>query len=80
MQHSILVAEASSLEQLIHETPDDVGIESTAISVGVHVLLQVLIAEFEDEDEFALGVDDVVEADDVFVLELLHERDFADGG
>jgi hypothetical protein len=34
----------------------------------------------EDEHELVLGVDNIVEGDNVLVLELLHERDFADGG
>lgn len=45
----------------------------------VHVALEVLLAEFENKDKFLLGVDDIVEANDVGVTELLHERDFSDG-
>jgi len=46
--------------------------------VSVHVALEVLLAEFENEDEFLLGVDDIVEANNVGVTELFHERYFSD--
>lgn len=32
------------------------------------------------EHKLVLGMDDVVEGDDVFVLELFHERNLTDGG
>ena len=47
--------------------------------MSVHIALEVLLAEFENKDEFLLGVDDIVEANDVGVTELLHKRDFSDG-
>ncbi|SRR5258706_777422 len=63
----------------MHETSHCGQIESTALSVSVHIALEVLLAEFENKDEFLLGVDDIVEANDVGVTELLHKRDFSDG-
>jgi hypothetical protein len=48
--------------------------------VLVHVALQILFAEFEDEDELGLCVDDIVQAEDVDVFELLEEGYLADRG
>lgn len=42
-QHSVLVAEGGALEELIHEAANDVGRESAAIAVQVHVLLEVKV-------------------------------------
>jgi hypothetical protein len=79
MENSVLMAEGNTFAKLVHETPHSGQVESAALSVSVHVALEVLLAEFENEDEFLLGVDDIVEANDVRVTELLHERDFSDG-
>ena len=46
--------------------------------MGVHIFLQVPVAEFEDKNEFCLGVNNVVKANDIDMLELLHKGDFAD--
>lgn len=69
----------STLEKLVHETPDGDRVEGAPFAVDIHVLLEVALAILEDEDEFGFGVDDVVEADDVDMLEFLHEGDLADG-
>jgi hypothetical protein len=79
VENSVLMAEGDTFAQLVHETPDGGQIEGPALSVSVHVALEILLAEFENEDELLLGVDDVVEANDVRVTELFHERDFSDG-
>lgn len=76
----VLVAEGGALEKLIHEAPDCDGVEGAAIAVNIHVLLEVPFAKLEDEHELRLGVYHVVESDDVDMLQLLHERDLADGG
>jgi hypothetical protein len=80
MEDTVVVAERCSLEELPHERPHHRRFERSSFSVRVHVLLQVEVHEFEDEHEFRLGVDNVVEANDVGMLELLHEGDLADGG
>jgi hypothetical protein len=80
VEHAVLVAERNALEEVIHERASDVWAERATLAVGVHVLLQVLLAELEDEHELRLGVDDVVQADDVLVVELLHKRNLADRG
>jgi hypothetical protein len=35
---------------------------------------------FKDEHKLVLGVDHVVQSDNVLVLQFLHERDFTNGG
>lgn len=80
MENPVLMAEGNTFAQLMHKTFHCGQIKSAALSVSVHVALEVLLAEFENKDEFLLGVDDIVEANDVGVTELLHERDFSDGG
>jgi len=73
------MAKGNTFAQLEHKTSYCGQVESAALSVSVHVALEVLLAEFENKDEFLLGVDNIVEANDVGVTELLHERDFSDG-
>ena len=46
---------------------------------GFHVLLEVLVEELEDEVELAVGLDAVLELDDVVVLELPEEADLPQG-
>lgn len=61
---------SAHVKELVGEVLDSVEGKSTTISVRVHVPFQVLLAVLEDEDELRLGVDDVVEADNVDVLQL----------
>ena len=44
----------------------------SSVAVGIHVLLEISIHVLEDEHELVLGVDDIVQGEDVFVLELFH--------
>ena len=46
----------------------------------VHVFFKIFVHILEDEHEFVFGMDDVVQGNYVFVFELFHKRDFADGG
>ncbi|KAI3481766.1 hypothetical protein L1887_55613 [Cichorium endivia] len=78
VQHAVLVAEGGALEQLEHEGAHGDRIERTAVAMDLHVLLEVLLHELEDEHQLGLGVDDVVESHDVGVAQLLHERDLTD--
>lgn len=80
MQDTVLVAEGSASQELKHEAADGHRVECATVAVYIHVLLEITFAVLEDEDELCFGVNDIVEADDVDVLELLHERDLADGG
>lgn len=80
MQDAVLVAKGDALEELVHEGFDGHVVELTALAARVHELLEVFVHVFEDEHELVLGVNDVVEGDDVFMLELFHEGNFADGG
>lgn len=46
----------------------------------LHVLLQVQVEELKDQVEFvAIGVDDVVEVDDVRIIHFLEKGDLANG-
>lgn len=56
-------------------------IEGHAILVGVqlHVLLEVQVEVLEDKEELVVGVDDVQQLDDIQVVELLEQRDLANG-
>jgi hypothetical protein len=45
--------------------------EGTALAARVHVPLEILVAELEHERELGVGVDDIVQPEDVDVLELL---------
>jgi hypothetical protein len=80
VQDSILVAEGRAHEKLVHEAPNRVWIEGAAVTVCIHVLFEVPFTVLEDKYEFCFGVDDIVEANDVDVLELLHERYLANRG
>ena len=78
VKNPVLVAERGTLQELVHEAPDSHRVESPAIAVNIHVLLQIPLAVLKDEDKLGLGVNDIIEADDIDVLKLLHERDLAD--
>lgn len=73
MKHPVFMAERRAHQQLVHEAAHCMWIERAAVSVSVHVLLEVAFAVLEDENEFGLGMDDIVKADDVDMLELFHE-------
>ena len=79
VQDAVFVAEGDALEELVHEGFDGDVVELAAGAPAVHVFFEVFVHVFEDEHEFVFRVDDVVQGDDVFVLELFHEGDFADG-
>lgn len=59
------------------------GLAATTLADGerLHVLLQIEVQVLEDEVQLvAVGVDDVVEADNVRVVHFFEERNLADGG
>ena len=60
VEDSVLVAERSALQELVHEAPNRDGIESATLAMDVHVLLEVALAVLEDEHELRLGMDDIV--------------------
>lgn len=80
VQDAVLMAKCDTLEELVHEGFDRHVIELTALTARVHEFLEIFVHVLKDEHELVLSVDDVVEGDDVFMLELFHERDFANGG
>jgi hypothetical protein len=58
------------------------GLSTTSLRDGqsLHVLFQIQVEVFKDEVELvAIGVDNVEQADNVWVAHLLEERDLADG-
>lgn len=55
------MTEGDSAEELVHEGLDGGRIERPAVAARVHVPLEVLVHKLEDEHEFVLGVDDVVQ-------------------
>jgi len=80
VQDAVVVAKGYSAQQLVHERLDGGGIQGATVATGIHVPLEVLVHELKDEHELVLGVDDIVEQDNVLVLQLLHEGYLADGG
>jgi hypothetical protein len=79
VQDSVGVAELDSTQQLVHERFDRDRVEGATVALGIHVPLEILVHELEDEHEFIFGVDNIVERDNVLVLELFHQRDFTNG-
>jgi len=77
MEYLILVTVRCAFEELIHKTADSQWIKGASVAVLIHIFFQILFAIFENQDKFRLGVYNVMEANDVDVLEFLHERDFA---
>jgi len=74
-------AEAEAGEVLGGAVRESLATAAILDGEGLHVLLEVEVEELEDEVELvAVGVDDIEEADDVWVLELLEEGDLANGG
>lgn len=74
------MAKGNAVQELVHEGFDGQIVELAAGAAGVHEFLEVFVHVFEHQHEFVFRVDDVVQRDNVVVLELLHEGDFADGG
>ena len=48
--------------------------------MSVHILFEISVTVFKDKDEFGLGMDNVVKADNVDMFEFLHEGDLSDRG
>lgn len=76
MQDLVFVTESGPFEKLIHEATNGFRIKGATIAMLVHVFLEVLFAKLKDQDELCLTVDDIVEADNIGVFELLHQGDF----
>lgn len=77
VEDAAAVAEGNTLEKLVH-----VGLHEHRLQLladGVHVLLEVLVKELEDQVQLLLGVENILKADDVRVLQLAEEGDLANG-
>ena len=59
----------------LHERLDNVWVNLPV--EGVKVFLEVLVAVLEDQSELAVRVEDVVQADNVAVVQLLEQADLA---
>ena len=74
---SVRVAVGRRLKNLVRETLN-LG-QGQSSSNMPHVLLQIIVAVFEDEVELVLRVDNFFQLNDVGVLQALQEGDLADG-
>lgn len=54
--------------------------QCSSVASCVHVLLEILVTVLEHEHQLRLGVDHVVESQDIDVLEFLEQGNFADCG
>ena len=74
------MAEIDTLEQLVHERFDGHVLQSAPFAMSVHVFLEVAVHVLEHEHQLVFSVNNIVKTDDILVLQLLHEGDFADSG
>ncbi len=89
MQHLVLVAESDAADQLVKiRLRHDYRWRGIYLDRGhvqssdgrVHLLLQIVVQEFEHQCQLLVGVHNVDELDDVGMVEFFEEGDFADGG
>ena len=80
MEDPVFVTEGRALQKLVHEAAHCCGIQGATFAVRIHILLEISVAVFEDENQLGLSVDNIIESDNVDMLQLLHQRDFADCG
>lgn len=78
MQDFLFVAVADSLQQLVGEALHDQRVHALLLAEVVHVLLQIVLQIFKNQDEFAIGVDHLPQVHDVHVVQLLQDGDLAD--
>lgn len=50
MQDSVFVTERYTLAELMHKAPNGVRFECTPLAVGVHIALEILFAELENQN------------------------------
>lgn len=80
VEDPVLMAKGDSLQELVHEGPDRNVVKLAARPTGVHVFLEIFVHILEHEHQFVLGMYDIMKGDDIFMFELLHQRNFSDGG
>ena len=73
MEDAVLVTKRDALAKLVHKAANRVRLESTTLTVRVHVALEILLAKFKDEDKLELGVNDVVQAHNIWVSKFFHQ-------
>ena len=79
MQYAVRVTVGDALQHLEQVGLDEAEREAALALIQLHVLLEVLVEELEDEKELVVLVYDVEQLDDVEVVELLEQRDLAYG-
>jgi hypothetical protein len=60
------VAESKSPEQLEHEGFDDIRIDIS--TQGIEILFKILVAVFEDQSQFLVRVQDIIQSHNILVL------------
>ena len=56
-----------TFEKLIGKPFDDAGIEALFATEAAHIFFEIVFEVLKDEDQFAIGVDDLSERDNVGV-------------
>ena len=79
VEHAVGVAKCDAAQHLVQERLDLHGGQASGCLVLVHVLLEVVLQEFEHKVKFLFAVDNVLQPHDVLVLQLLEQGNFTDG-
>ena len=74
------MTKGGTLQQLEHETTDCVRVKCATVSMLIHILLEILLAIFKDQDQFRFCVYYVVETNNVDMFEFFHKRYFPNRG
>lgn len=69
MKHIVTVAKRQSAQQLIHKTFHHIHVNITVQTV--EILFQILVTMFEDERQLFIGMQNIVQSNDVFMFQLL---------
>jgi hypothetical protein len=79
VKNTVRVAESDSTEHLVQERLHLHRGKASGGLVLVHVLLEVMLKELEHKMQFLLAVNNILQSDDVLVLKLLQQGNFANG-
>lgn len=79
MQYFAIVTVFYAFQQLVSEPFDYSGVESLLFAETVHVLLEVVVQKFENQDQLAVGVDDFSQRYDIGMCQLFENGDLSDG-
>ena len=73
MQNPVVVVKCDTFDQLVQKTAYCVLVQTTV--ADVQVFLQILVQVLEDQGKLLLGVDDVAQSNNIFMLQLLEQGD-----